>query len=163
MLTTRNETTNCIAGWSFAKDIRSRMAKMDILNTKTNRVDVLVTGCEVSLWIGEQFAADLALVYPGLIVKAMSSNKILGLLGQSRPMQASGFMFTEETWDLSGCIVLIVSHSGGTFSPLAVSNLLQSETSNIYVATRYALITLVPYDFRLDAPNLQCSLFFFYQ
>lgn len=31
--------------------------------------------------------------------------------------------------------MLIVSHSGGTFAPLAVSNLLQSQTKNIYVVT----------------------------
>ena len=69
------------------------------------------------------------------VIRAMSSNKILGLMGQNRPMQASGFQFSESGWDLSDSIVLIVSHSGGTFAPLAVSNLMQSETSSIYVVT----------------------------
>ena len=32
-------------------------------------------------------------------------------------------------------IVLIVSHSGGTFAPLAISNLMPSMTSNIFAVT----------------------------
>jgi hypothetical protein len=31
----------------------------------------------------------------------------------------------QSSWDLNGTISIIVSHSGGTFAPLAVSNLLQ--------------------------------------
>ena len=111
------------------------IANESVLTAKAHRVDLLVTGCEVSLWIAEQFAADLSLVFPNLVIRAMSSNKILGLLGQNRPMQATGFQFSEDGWDLSDCVVLIVSHSGGTFAPLAVSNLMQSETNSIYVVT----------------------------
>ena len=37
---------------------------------------------EVSLWLGEQFAADLALCFKHLNVKTVSANKLLGLDGQ---------------------------------------------------------------------------------
>ena len=40
---------------------------------------------------------------------------------------------TEMTLAVSGTIVIIVSHSGGTFGPLACSNLMQAKTSNIFV------------------------------
>jgi len=127
---------NRVTAWYFGRELNARLASQEsLLARKANRVDLLVTGCEVSLWSAEQFAADLSLVFPSLVIKTMSSNKLLGLFGQSRPMQATGFGMTEDGWDLTGATVLIVSHSGGTFSPLAVSNLLQSETNAIYVVT----------------------------
>ena len=43
-------------------------------------VDVLITGCEASLWIGEQFASDLQDLFPALRVVAMSANKIIGTM-----------------------------------------------------------------------------------
>ena len=42
-------------------------------------IDVLITGCEASLWIGEQFASDLQALLPSLRVVAMSANKIIGV------------------------------------------------------------------------------------
>ena len=78
---------------------------------------------KVSLWVGEQFASDLAAVMPGMSIKCLSSNKILSLLGQNLPGPQTGFDFSEETWDLTNTIVLIISHSGGTFAPLAVRKL----------------------------------------
>ena len=102
----------------------------------TNQVDILVTGCEVSLWVAEKFCADLQKCFPRLGVKACSSNKLLGLFGQELPTPAIGFPFTSRT--LHGGnnpVVLIVSHSGGTFAPLACSNLLQSFSSSIFVVT----------------------------
>ena len=35
-------------------------------------VDLLITGCEVSLWLGEQFAADVHLAFPKLKVVIIS-------------------------------------------------------------------------------------------
>jgi hypothetical protein len=86
-------------------------------------VDLLITGCEVSLWAGEQFAADLALVvpmqsvqpcslsrlgsllthpafeparaqFPKLRVATCSANKLLGLFGSDFPIPAVGFAGT---------------------------------------------------------------------
>lgn len=39
----------------------------------------------------------------------------------------------EGVWDLKDTIVIIVSHSGGTFAPLACSNLMQAKTDKIFV------------------------------
>jgi len=51
-------------------------------NTSCDRleVDVLITGCEASLWIGEQFASDMQNLFPALRVVAMSANKVIGKL-----------------------------------------------------------------------------------
>ena len=90
----------------------------------------------LELWVAEQFCADLQKCFPRLGVKACSSNKLLGLFGQELPTPAIGFPFTSRT--LHGGnnpIVIIVSHSGGTFAPLACSNLLQSFSSSIFVVT----------------------------
>ena len=40
---------------------------------------------------------------------------------------------SDRSPDLKNAIVIIISHSGGTFAPLAISNLLQSVTRNIFV------------------------------
>ena len=40
---------------------QARLVKRAKGDLKSNQVDLLVTGCEVSLWLGEQFAADLHL------------------------------------------------------------------------------------------------------
>ena len=88
-------------------------------------VDVLLTGCEVSLWLAEQFASDLQKSFPKLRIKAVSSNKLLGLYGQEIAVPTIGFPSSATTDDLNDSIVIIVSHSGGTFAPLSCSNLLQ--------------------------------------
>lgn len=46
-----------------------------------------------------------------------------------------GFPLSDHNPDLKHTIVIIVSHSGGTFAPLAISNLLQSVTRNIFVVS----------------------------
>jgi hypothetical protein len=98
-------------------------------------VDILVTGCEVSLWVAEQFVSDLQKSFPKLFIKAVSSNKILGLFGQELPMPCTGFPYSQKSMDMKDPIVIIVSHSGGTFGPLACSNLLQSFSSSIFTVT----------------------------
>ncbi|MGL4621361.1 MAG: hypothetical protein ACRCZS_20250, partial [Chroococcidiopsis sp.] len=40
-------------------------------------VDLLVTGVENSLWLGERFAQDLKIVFPWLNVRVISSNEVL--------------------------------------------------------------------------------------
>lgn len=81
-------------------------------------------------------AADLSKCFPKLVIKTVSSNKILGLFGQELSMPTIGFPFTGKTLDMhDDPIVIIVSHSGGTFSPLACSNLLQSFSRSIFAIT----------------------------
>ncbi|KAI2495035.1 hypothetical protein MHU86_19467 [Fragilaria crotonensis] len=98
-------------------------------------VDILLTGCEVSLWLAEQFATDLQKAFPKLFVKVVSSNKLLGVFGQELSIPCTGYPLSQDMNDFSDAIILIVSHSGGTFAPLACSNLLQAKTQNIFVVT----------------------------
>jgi hypothetical protein len=88
-------------------------------------VDILLTGCDLSLWVAEQFASDLQKAFPKLFIKTVSSNKLLGVFGQELSIPCTGYPMSHNNHDLSDTIVLIVSHSGGTFAPLACSNLLQ--------------------------------------
>ena len=57
------------------------------------------------------------------------------MFGQELSMPAIGFPYTDRTLDLKDPIVIIVSHSGGTFGPLACSNLMQSFSSSIFTVT----------------------------
>jgi hypothetical protein len=134
----RDVGLNRMTAWNLANCIRARMkAHVDgKIACHGGTVDILVTGCEVSLWVAEQFAADLQKCFPKLFVKAISSNKILGLFGQELPMPCIGFPYSQVSMDVrNDPIIIIVSHSGGTFGPLACSNLLQSFSSSIFAVT----------------------------
>ena len=128
---------NRMTAWNLAKCIRTRMkAHVDgKIKCHGGTVDILVTGCEVSLWVAEQFVSDLQKSFPKLFIKAVSSNKILGLFGQELPMPCTGFPYSQKSMDMKDPIIIIVSHSGGTFGPLACSNLLQSFSSSIFTVT----------------------------
>lgn len=132
-----NPSLNRLASWNLSRRLRERL--QDRVNGKIpshgGTVDILLTGCEVSLWVAEQFASDLQKAFPKLFIKSMSSNKLLGVFGQELPTPAIGHPVSREVPDLQDCIVIIVSHSGGTFAPLACSNLLQSVTKNIFLVT----------------------------
>lgn len=126
---------NRMTAWNLMKCVSERL--QSIVDGKVSRhsgsIDILLTGCEVSLWMSEQFATDLQKCFPKLFVKAVSSNKLLGLFGQEISIPCVGYPMSTKTNDLSDAIVIIVSHSGGTFAPLACSNLLQAFTRNIFV------------------------------
>ena len=128
---------NRMTAWNLANCIRARMkAHVDgTIKCHGGTVDILVTGCEVSLWVAEQFVSDLQKSFPKLFIKAVSSNKILGLFGQELPMPCTGFPYSQKSMDMKDPIIIIVSHSGGTFGPLACSNLLQSFSSSIFTVT----------------------------
>ena len=51
------------------------------------------------------------------------------------PIPQTGHQFHEKSWKIEDSICIVVSHSGGTFGPLAVSNLLQGFTRNLFVIT----------------------------
>ena len=126
---------NRLTAWHFGRQLKDRLRRKADGRAGAGAVDILVTGCEVSLWLGEQFAADLSMMFKKLHVRTLSSNKLLGLLGQDFPIPQTGHAFSEDQWDLHDAIVIIVSHSGGTFAPLAVSNLMQSFSQHIFVVT----------------------------
>ncbi|KAK1740349.1 hypothetical protein QTG54_009299 [Skeletonema marinoi] len=125
---------NRMSSWHLMQCIKRRLrGKVDgSIENHAGQIDILVTGCEVSLWLAEQFVSDLQKCFPKLYVKAVSSNKLLGLYGQELSMPTIGFPYSQKGMDLKDPIVLIISHSGGTFAPLACSNLLQSFSSSIF-------------------------------
>jgi hypothetical protein len=126
---------NRLTAFHLSSCLRRRLEARLVGTIPNNSIDILLTGCEVSLWVAEQFASDLKNAFPGLNVQAVSSNKLLGSFGQEISIPATGFPYSRKTYSLHDSIVIIVSHSGGTFAPLACSNLLQSATRNMFVVT----------------------------
>jgi hypothetical protein len=116
---------NRLTAFNLSRCLRSRLEAHIAGKTHPRAIDILLTGCEVSLWLAEQFASDLQKAFPNLRIKAVSSNKLLGLYGQEIAVPAFGFPDDPATHHLHDAIVIIVSHSGGTFAPLSCSNLLQ--------------------------------------
>jgi hypothetical protein len=83
---------------------------MEIASSKA--VDLLITGVESSLWIGERFAQDLKTIFPCLHVKTISSNELLRTL-----------QYDFSSLDLGKrSISLLISQSGQTFSTLQATN-----------------------------------------
>lgn len=116
---------NRLTAYNLSRCLRTRLEAHLAGTTHPRAIDILLTGCEVSLWLAEQFASDLQKAFPNLRIKAVSSNKLLGLYGQDIAVPALGFPDDPKTHHLHDAIVIIVSHSGGTFAPLSCSNLLQ--------------------------------------
>ena len=133
----KDANLNRLTAWNLRQCILDRLEKIadGTIPRRAGMVDILLTGCEVSLWLAEQFATDLQKSFPGLHIQAISSNKLLGLFGQEISIPAVGYPMSTKSHNLEDAITIIVSHSGGTFSPLAVSNLLQSQTTNIFVVS----------------------------
>jgi len=125
---------NRLTAWNLARCIRKKMDSYVEGSAQSRSTDILLTGCEVSLWLAEQFACDLQKSFPKLNVTSVSSNKLLGLFGQEMSIPVVGYPMSNKTTKLDNAIVIIVSHSGGTFSPLAVSNLLNTN-NNVFVVT----------------------------
>ncbi len=128
---------NRMTAWHLRACIQKRLQGRlnGTIESHANQVDILLTGCEVSLWLAEQFAADLTKCFPKLGVKAVSSNKLLGLFGQGLSMPSIGFPFTSKCMNFKDAIIIIISHSGGTFAPLACSNLMQSFSPHIFAVS----------------------------
>ena len=78
---------------------------------KSRHVDLLVTGIENSLWLGERFAQDLEGLMPMLNVKTLSANSVLQHLQHDLP----ALNFARQS------IVLVLTHSGQTFASRQVA------------------------------------------
>ena len=128
------ESMNKLSAFTLQRELRKRMIAHE-RGEHDGSVDLLIAGCEVSLWVGEQFAADLHKVFPKLRIVTLSANKLLGQLGQGYPTPQTGFAFHETSHDFSDCCALLISHSGGTFATLNVANLLKGFTSTIFCVT----------------------------
>lgn len=77
-------------------------------NFSKRPLDLLITGTENSFWLGEQFAKDLLILFPGLQVQAISSNQVLRKLRDGHRKLRLG----------EHSIVLAISQSGQTFPTL---------------------------------------------
>eukprot|EP00930_Biecheleria_cincta_P085508 TRINITY_DN7489_c0_g1_i1.p1 TRINITY_DN7489_c0_g1~~TRINITY_DN7489_c0_g1_i1.p1 ORF type:complete len:1920 (+),score=339.39 TRINITY_DN7489_c0_g1_i1:80-5761(+) len=90
-------------------------------------IDVLIFGIENSLWLGQQFAADLARLFPCLNVVAMSSNWVLGMLQSAEGhVEPLNWTLTRRKFKLSpGGIALGISQSGTTYPSVWSSRLLR--------------------------------------
>ena len=107
-----------------------KAAGMRFDSEKQPPIDLLITGVEVSLWAGEQFATDLKTMFPMLTsVIAISANKVIGVIGNSRGTVApTGFDFTlgQGTLDPNHTMALCISHSGQTFPTMHATKILQA-------------------------------------
>ena len=121
--------------YHFVNGIKRRMRMHAEPGQHDGSVDLLITGCEVSLWLGEQFAADIHLLWPKLRVVTLSANKLLAQLGQRARIPQFGFPFNEASYTFRNSVVLLISHSGSTFSTLAVADLLKAVTNSIFCMT----------------------------
>ena len=75
-------------------------------------VDLLITGVENSLWVGERFAKDLKVIFPWLHVTTISSNEVL----QQLQHNFSRLQLGQDS------IVLAITQSGQTFSTVQAIN-----------------------------------------
>ena len=81
--------------------------------------DLLIGGIEASLWIAEQWAADLRTIFPQLNIVTVSANKLLGL-GSTSAFKAF-FPGTDTVLPRrinENTCVLMISQSGQTFPTL---------------------------------------------
>ncbi|GAB4383273.1 MAG: hypothetical protein Kow00121_44880 [Elainellaceae cyanobacterium] len=78
-------------------------------------LDLLITGVESSLWLGERFAQDLTTLFPALTVKTLSANQAL----QKLQYDQKGLHLGKTS------IVLAISQSGQTFPTLQATNALE--------------------------------------
>jgi len=93
-------------------------------------IDLLITGVESSLWLGERFAQDLTLLFPSLNVKTISANQLL----QRLQYDWKGLRLGKTS------IVLAISQSGQTFPTLQATNALedlrrQGSISELFIMT----------------------------
>ncbi|GJP47206.1 hypothetical protein CLOM_g6423, partial [Closterium sp. NIES-68] len=102
-------------------------------------IDVLVTGVETSLWVGEQFAADLQNCFPQLRVVAVSANKVIGVMGNARgAISTAGFALSRLGAALPArhAIVIALSQSGQTFPTLHATRILSKHCpGRVFVCT----------------------------
>lgn len=80
-------------------------AGLDDSLAKSRHVDLLITGVENSLWLGQQFGRDLSSLMPRLSVQVLSANEVLKALQND----IDSLHLARQS------IVLVLSHSGRTF------------------------------------------------
>lgn len=82
--------------------------------------DLLISGVEASLWMAEQWAADVRRIFPLINIVTVSPNKLLGLGQHSagKVFFPSSEAISEKRIDSEHTCVLFISQSGQTFATL---------------------------------------------
>lgn len=92
-------------------------------------VDLLITGEENSLWLGEKFAQDLKVVFPFLNIATTSANQILQQLDHSFSQLNLG----------KDSLILAITQSGQTFSTVQVINVFDHLSSQGIIGELFIL------------------------
>ena len=82
-------TLNRQTATAFARILLEKLAFNTALEMRD--IDLLVVGVETSLWLAEQFVADLKRALPKLAAEAISANKITQMLGCDADIAPTGF------------------------------------------------------------------------
>ena len=101
-------------------------------------LDLLLTGIESSLWLAEQLAADLRIIFPNASINSVSSNKLLGALEDvPRMVHFCGYnRLRADDLRRDRPVVLCISQSGQTFATLhACRQLLNVLEGNVFLVT----------------------------
>jgi len=93
---------------------------------KDGEIDVLIYGIENSLWLGQQFGADLARIFPNLKIVCLSSNWIVGMLQKAEGrVDAVNWTLNPDNIKVARHgVCLAVSQSGTTYPTVWASRLL---------------------------------------
>ncbi len=96
-----------IAKAQYLQDKQEQLISMglDPSLAKSSHVDLLITGVENSLWLGEQFARDLEQLFPLLSIQVLSANQVLQRLQYDFPSLGLA----------KQSLVLAITQSGQTF------------------------------------------------
>ena len=106
-----------IAAESLGEILNECMHRRLTYNLDT--IDLMIAGVEASLWVAEQFSADLKVAFPQLNVVTISANKLLGLGCENadKVYFPGSDEILSRRLDSSTCAILI-SQSGQTFPTL---------------------------------------------
>ena len=121
----RASSLNRMTATAFARILLEKMALNTALEMRD--IDLLVVGVETSLWLAEQFVADLKRALPKVAAEAISANKITQMLGCDADIAVTGFPLNTSALPgrLRNCMVLVVSQSGQTFPGLHATRLMR--------------------------------------
>ena len=73
------DSLNRLTATAFSRMLLERMAMNATFHSgaahDARDLDLLVVGCETSLWLAEQWASDLVRAFPKIAVQSISANK----------------------------------------------------------------------------------------
>lgn len=126
---------------SFNSATAHNLARHLLLHQGERAVDLVVVGVEASLWVAEQWAANMRAVFPKLRIVVASANKVLASLtavandatcGAQTPGYTVFPSGTTPTAAVRDAVALVVSHSGQTFPCLNASRALKNAGAIVF-------------------------------